>query len=99
MLFRSAITEVLNRQNIQAADVTALLLHQANQNLLVRVGKALGVAPERVYSNVGRFGNTSSASMLIAASEWAAEKGLPGPIVFSGFGAGFHWGALVARSV
>lgn len=95
----AAITEVLTRQSIPASDVTALLLHQANQNLLVRIGKALGVAPERVYSNVGRYGNTSSASMLIAASEWAAEKALPGPIVFSGFGAGFHWGALVARSV
>jgi 3-oxoacyl-[acyl-carrier-protein] synthase-3 len=95
----SAINEVLSRQNIPASEVTALLLHQANQNLLVRVGKALGIAPERVYSNVGRYGNTSSASMLIAAAEWAAEKALPGPIVFAAFGAGFHWGALIARSV
>ncbi|MEQ1885698.1 MAG: beta-ketoacyl-ACP synthase 3 [Bryobacteraceae bacterium] len=95
----SAIQEVLAKQNLVASAVSSLLLHQANQNLLVRVGKALGVAPERVYSNVSRYGNTSSASMLIAASEWAAEKALPGPIVFSAFGAGFHWGALVARSI
>ncbi|MEQ1946466.1 MAG: 3-oxoacyl-[acyl-carrier-protein] synthase III C-terminal domain-containing protein [Bryobacteraceae bacterium] len=95
----AAIQEVLAKQSIAAGDVTALLLHQANQNLLVRVGKAVGIAPERVYSNVGRYGNTSSASMLIAAAEWAAEQARPGPIVFSAFGAGFHWGALVARSV
>ena len=95
----AAIHEVLARHNIVGSDVTALLLHQANQNLLLRVGKAVGIAPERVYSNVSRYGNTSSASMLIAAAEWSAEKALPGSIVFSAFGAGFHWGALLARSV
>ena len=47
------------------------LLHQANLNLLTRVAKALGVGPEKIFTNVQRYGNTSSASMLIAASEWA----------------------------
>lgn len=93
-----AITEVLGRQNVAAADVQAFLLHQANQNLLVRVAKALGVAPEKVFSNVARCGNTSSASMLIAAAEWAAENPPKGPVVFGAFGAGFHWGAVLARS-
>ncbi len=95
----AAIGEVLARQNIAASDLAAVLLHQANQNLLMRVGKALGVAPERVYSNIARYGNTSSASLLIAAAEWSAGTPPPGPIVFSAFGAGFHWGALLAKSV
>jgi len=94
----AAIAEVLARQNVAAADVVAFLLHQANQNLLVRVAKALGVGPEKVYSNVGRYGNTSSASMLIAAAEWARNHPAAGNIVFAAFGAGFHWGAVLARS-
>src|ERR1019366_6230627 len=49
-----AISEVLARQNVAAADVHAFLLHQANQNLLVRVAKALGATPEKVISNVAR---------------------------------------------
>ena len=73
------------------------LLHQANQNLLMRVAKSLGVPAERVYSNVARYGNTSSASMLIAAAEWSQANPAAGPVVFSAFGAGFHWGALLAR--
>ena len=92
----ASITEVLERQNISAQQVSVFLLHQANLNLLTRVGKALGVRPETVFSNVQRYGNTSSASMLIAASEWVAGNPEPGPIVFSAFGAGFHWGAIVA---
>jgi 3-oxoacyl-[acyl-carrier-protein] synthase III len=94
----SSITEVLERQNISAQQVAVFLLHQANLNLLNRVAKSLGVGPEKIYSNVQRYGNTSSASMLIAASEWSETTSDRGPIVFSAFGAGFHWGALVARS-
>ena len=93
----SAITEVLSRNGVAPDRVSAFLLHQANQNLLVRVAKALNVPPERVYSNVARYGNTSSASMLIAAAEWASMDPPPGPVVFAAFGAGFHWGAVLAR--
>jgi 3-oxoacyl-[acyl-carrier-protein] synthase-3 len=36
--------------------------------------------------------------MLIAAAEWRREQGeaLAGPVVFAAFGAGLHWGALLA---
>src|SRR6185295_4775283 len=91
----SSITEVLGRQNISAQQVAGFLLHQANLNLLTRVAKSLGVGSDKVFANVQRYGNTSSASMLIAASEWSETKSDPGPVVFSAFGAGFHWGALV----
>ena len=90
----SVIDEVLRRQNIAPTDVTQFVMHQANQNLITRVAKALGVDAGRMFSNVAKYGNTSSASMLIAASEWEAA---PGPVVFAGFGAGFHWGSLLAR--
>src|SRR5204862_2072932 len=94
----ASIEEVLGRQSISAQQVAVFLLHQANLNLLTRVAKSLGVSPEKVFSNVQRYGNTSSASMLIAAAEWSETKPDPGPVVFSAFGAGFHWGALVATS-
>ena len=94
----SSISEVLGRQNISPQQVAVFLLHQANLNLLTRVAKSLGVGPEKVFANVQRYGNTSSASMLIAASEWSETNIEPGPVVFSAFGAGFHWGAIVADS-
>jgi hypothetical protein len=38
------------------------------------------------------------ASMLIAAAEWRQQHPSPpaGPLVFAAFGAGLHWGALLA---
>ena len=95
----SAISAVLERNMRAAADVPVYLMHQANQNLIDRVAGALGVDSARFFSNIRRYGNTSSASMLIAASEWFATNSLaPGtPAVFAAFGAGFHWGALLAE--
>jgi 3-oxoacyl-[acyl-carrier-protein] synthase-3 len=91
----AVIDEVLRLQNIAAKEVAQFVMHQANQNLIMRVAKGLGVDPSLMFSNVAKYGNTSSASMLLAASEWEPR---PGPVVFAGFGAGFHWGALAARS-
>jgi 3-oxoacyl-[acyl-carrier-protein] synthase-3 len=92
------IGEVLERNQRKPEEVQIFLMHQANQNLILRIAQALGVLPERFYSNIARYGNTSSASILIAAAEWSAVLGDEpgGPVVFSAFGAGFHWGALLA---
>ncbi len=93
-----AIADLLEKNSRAAADVGCFLMHQANQNLIVRVAEALGVGAEKFYSNISRYGNTSSASMLIAAAEWQRSGGFQtgAPVVFSTFGAGFHWGALLA---
>lgn len=94
----AVIREVLDRCGQPAASIEAFLMHQANQNLIVRVAQALETAPEKFFSNIARYGNTSSASMLVAASEWNESAGFRtgSPVVFAGFGAGFHWGALLA---
>ena len=95
------ITEVLERGRIAAADVDVFLMHQANQNLIDGVARALTVPCSRFFSNIRRYGNTSAASMLLAAAEWSRTAGFRSgaPVVFAGFGAGFHWGALLARGV
>jgi 3-oxoacyl-[acyl-carrier-protein] synthase-3 len=90
----ASILEVLERHGKTAVDVDVFLLHQANQNLIDKVAKTLGVATAKFYTNIARYGNTSSASMLIAAHEWWQQQG--NTICFSAFGAGFQWGALLA---
>jgi 3-oxoacyl-[acyl-carrier-protein] synthase-3 len=93
----SVIREVLDQAKLAPADISTFLVHQANQNLLTRVAKSLDVPTDRVFSNIARYGNTSSASVLIAAAEWDQQNPPPGPVVFAAFGAGLHWGALLAR--
>jgi len=95
-----AIAELLERNRTPASAVKIFLMHQANQNLIDRVAKALEVPAGMFYSNIRGYGNTSSASMLIAASEWWQAPG-PCPrdlICFAAFGAGFHWGAILVEA-
>jgi 3-oxoacyl-[acyl-carrier-protein] synthase-3 len=93
-----AITELLERNRLAPAAVEAFLMHQANLNLIARVAQSLAVPEDRFFCNIQRYGNTSSASMLIAAAELRQQHPSPpaGPLVFAAFGAGLHWGALLA---
>jgi 3-oxoacyl-[acyl-carrier-protein] synthase III len=92
-----AITELLERNRCGAEDVGSFVLHQANANLILRVAQALGAPIGKFPQNLGRYGNTSSASLLIAAAEWWRDSGcrIDAPAVFAAFGAGLNWGALL----
>jgi 3-oxoacyl-[acyl-carrier-protein] synthase-3 len=94
------IAEVLERNQVKPGEVGTYLLHQANLNLITRVAQAVGAPEERFFRNIARYGNTSSASLLIAAEEWwrAVEKPLTAPIVLAAFGAGLNWGAVLAKA-
>ena len=94
-----AIQEVLTRNGKAAVDIGMFLIHQANQNLIDRVARSLEVPSAKFYSNIRRYGNTSSASMLIAASEWWAKSppSAGEALCFAAFGAGLHWGAILAE--
>jgi 3-oxoacyl-[acyl-carrier-protein] synthase-3 len=95
-----SIEDLLTRNQLKPADVPVFLMHQANMNLIRKVATALQIPDfeARFFSNIQRYGNTSSASLLIAASEWHAANPNPpaSPIVFAVFGAGFNWGAILA---
>jgi 3-oxoacyl-[acyl-carrier-protein] synthase-3 len=94
-----AILEVLDRNRVKAVEIGTFLMHQANLNLIARVAQALGVPESRFFRNIDRYGNTSSASLLIAAAEWWRQSGrrVEAPMVLAAFGAGLNWGALLAE--
>ena len=94
-----AIGELLERNGVKTSEIGTFLMHQANLNLITRVAQALGVPGERFFCNIAKYGNTSSASLLIAATEWWRESSHPltAPIVLAAFGAGLNWGAVLAR--
>jgi 3-oxoacyl-[acyl-carrier-protein] synthase-3 len=91
------ISELLDRNGRKPDEVGAFLLHQANLNLITRVAQTLGIPDERFFRNLDRYGNTSSASLLIAAAEWwrALSSPLNQAVVLAAFGAGLNWGAIL----
>jgi 3-oxoacyl-[acyl-carrier-protein] synthase III len=93
------IREIVKEFGIDVYDIAQLVLHQANGRILDQLTKRLGVSPERVCSVIGRYGNTSSASLPIAL-DYAVRSGriLPHDIVLLGsFGGGVTWAAGLVR--
>jgi 3-oxoacyl-[acyl-carrier-protein] synthase III len=95
-----ATTEMLEKNSLRVEDVGLFLFHQANLRLLERLMQELKIDRNRCFLNVRRYGNTSSASWLIAASE-AKAAGLLRPgmkVVVAAFGAGLSWGAALLET-
>jgi 3-oxoacyl-[acyl-carrier-protein] synthase-3 len=96
-----ALTELLERNSLRVDQVGLFLFHQANLRLLERLMQELKIDRSQCFINVDKYGNTSSASWLIAASE-ARAAGLLRPgmkVVIAAFGAGLSWGAALAEVV
>ena len=94
-----SIDNALSRAGLEAGDIDWFVLHQANLRILKMVTDRYGLDPEKVYVNIDRFGNTSSASIPLCLAEMK-EKGLLKPgqtIVASGFGGGLTYGAIVIK--
>ncbi|HWC29502.1 MAG TPA: beta-ketoacyl-ACP synthase III [Dehalococcoidia bacterium] len=101
-VFRFAVRamEEVTRQAIGQAgltveDVDFVVPHQANQRIISAVGKAMNLPPERLITNVEKYGNTSSASIPVALCEaWEEGRFKPGDrIALVAFGGGLVWGA------
>ena len=88
---------VLKQAGLTFADVDLIIPHQANARIIMAVAKKLGIPEDRVYLNIERCGNMSSASTVTALCEAVQEgKVRKGDIILlDAFGAGLVWGACV----
>ena len=90
---------VLEKANVCAQQIDLFIPHQANQRITDAVRDRLGVSPGKVYSNISRVGNTSSASIPICLDECVRsgriQKG--DLVLMAAFGAGVTWGAVLMR--
>ena len=94
-----AADRALDSARLTGADIDLLIPHQANIRIIEATAKHSGIPMEKVYVNVDRYGNTSSASIPIAIDE-CIEKGIikEGTTVLCvAFGAGFTWASMIIR--
>jgi 3-oxoacyl-[acyl-carrier-protein] synthase III len=94
-----AIDKVIHHANLTSDDIDWLILHQANQRIMDAVAERLKISPEKVISNVAKYGNTSAASIPIALNEAVRSGKIKSgdTIATSGFGAGLSWGAAIFK--
>ena len=94
-----ACDQALKQAGLTSDQVDVLIPHQANIRIIESTAKHAGMPMDRVYVNIDRYGNTSSASIPIALDE-CVRSGRIGPgavVMMVGFGGGFTWASTVVR--
>jgi 3-oxoacyl-[acyl-carrier-protein] synthase-3 len=94
-----AAEQALKRAGVTSEEIDLLVPHQANIRIIESTAKYAGMPMDKVFVNVDRYGNMSSASVPVALDE-AREQGRieDGSLVLMvAFGAGFTWAANVVR--
>ena len=89
----------LDAARLTGNDIDLMIPHQANIRIIEATAKHANIPMDKVYVNVDRYGNTSSASIPIALDE-ALECGRikeGSTVLLAAFGAGFTWGSAVVR--
>ncbi len=94
-----AAVKVIEKAGWTGKDVDWLIPHQANLRIIDATAKRAHVAPERVFINIQKYGNTSAASIPIALDEARKQGNIQDGdnVVFVAFGAGFTWAAVAAK--
>ena len=105
-VFKHAVREMseasdraLDSARLTGEDIDLMIPHQANVRIIEATAKHSNISMDKVYVNVDRFGNTSSASIPIAIDE-AIERGLihdGSTVLLAAFGAGFTWASMIIR--
>ncbi len=91
--------EALEFNGMKPDDIGLLIPHQANIRIIESVADKLGLAMEKVFINIQKYGNTSAASIPIALHE-ARKSGRtrPGELtLLTVLGAGLTWGAVAIK--
>lgn len=94
-----AVRHLLRQTGLKQEQVNLLITHQANLRIVDATARLLKFPHDRVFVNIHKYGNTSSATTIIALDE-AREAGrvVPGDVVMLvAFGAGLTWGGVAIR--
>ena len=94
-----SIQSLLAAAPVAVDEIDYFFLHQANDRILDKIAKKIGVPREKLPANMMEYGNTSAASIPILLSE-CVDQGLikldgSQTILLSGFGGGLTWGSLL----
>lgn len=94
-----SIQKIIADASMEAEEIDYFLLHQANDRMLDKMSKKLGVSREKIPANMMEYGNTSAASIPILLSECVENHRIKmdgsQKILLTGFGGGLTWGTLL----
>jgi len=94
-----AANKAVTKAGLLCSEINLLIPHQANIRILMAVAKKIGLPEEKIFLNIEKYGNMSSASTAVALAEANKEQRIKkGDVVaLVAFGAGLTYGAVVIK--
>ncbi len=98
-IMEQGANRVLEDSGLSMEDIKLIIPHQANIRILEGAAKRLKVPKEKVFTNLHKYGNISSASIPLGLDEAYREKlfSKGDNLILVGFGGGLTWGSAIIR--
>ncbi|MGM9978084.1 MAG: beta-ketoacyl-ACP synthase III [Clostridium sp.] len=92
-----SIKKILEKSSLTIDDIDYIVPHQANLRIIDYAVRKLKVDSSKFYTNLERYGNTSSASIPLALNEMYEKNLLKKghKIILVGFGGGLTYGSVL----
>jgi 3-oxoacyl-[acyl-carrier-protein] synthase-3 len=92
-------SEIIEQAGLKPEEVKLLIPHQANMRIVQAAAERLGMQPDRYVLNIGKYGNTTAATIPLATEDALSDGRLhKGDVVlFAAVGAGYTTGANLWR--
>lgn len=103
-VFKFAVTnmaevsaQIMERNQLSPESVNWLVPHQANLRIIEATRERMGLPPEKVLTNIQRYGNTTNGTLPLLL--WDYEKDLKkgDNLILATFGGGFTWGSVYIK--
>lgn len=97
--FQEITETLLQETGLTPDDVSQFICHQSNMRIIESAQTKLGLADEKVYKNIDRFGNSSAGAVALCFDQlWRDGKIKQGDtIVLLAFGGGLTWASSAWR--
>jgi 3-oxoacyl-[acyl-carrier-protein] synthase III len=89
--------QVMERNNLTAADVAWLVPHQANKRIIDATANRMGIGPEKVMLNIEKYGNTTAGTLPLCLWDYEPLLKKGDNLILAAFGGGFTWGAIYLK--
>jgi len=93
------VDETLDGAGLKADDIAMVVPHQSNKRIIESARERLGLPESKMYTNIERYGNTSSASIPLGLDDIrrSGRVKVGDYILMAAFGAGLTWASALIR--
>lgn len=98
-VMEKATINVIEKANLKLEELDFLVPHQANIRIIAAAEKRLNLGKDKVYINLNKYGNMSSASIPVALDEAIKAKKINkgDNVLLVAFGAGLTWASMIIK--